>query len=92
MERLYYVVLITDSEGRHYKRSDNSKVTRINFDEVERTETVVKTICEQTYLDYQAICKEGSKINISVLVKNDISKTFTPVYSFYGQEDKFIKH
>lgn len=92
MKKLYYTVEVRDKEGKLYKDSRGFKVTGFNFQDDEQDENLIHLICQHTFRDYQAVCKEDSGINIDVRYFHEITKTYPLLYSFYGAENKFIKH
>lgn len=91
MKQLFYSIEVRDKEGKLYKTSKGQKVKGFKFEEATNEEFIELT-CIQTFLDYQAICKEGSQIDITVSCFNSFSMTYSVLYSFYGAENKFIKH
>jgi len=92
MKKLHYRIEIRDCNGKPYKTDKGSKILSFDFTGEEEDETIIHLICQRTFEDYKAVCKENSQINIEVTYFNDISKTFCCLYSFYGGENKFIKH
>lgn len=92
MKKLHFSVIIRDKEGKLYKNSRGLNVTSFHFEEDERDADRVERKCKSEFLDYQAICKEGSQIDIEVRYFNELSRTYPLLYSFYGAENKLIKH
>lgn len=92
MKQLFYSIEVRDKEGKRYKDSEGHSIQDFKFEEQERDETLVSIICTHTFEKYQAICKEGSQINITVSYFNSFSSSYSLLYSFYGAENKFIKH
>lgn len=92
MKKLHYTVEVRDKDFKLYKDSRGFKVTGFTFEDKERDENLVESICRNAFVRYQAICKEGSEINIEVRYFNESTKTYPLLYSFYGEENKFIKH
>lgn len=92
MKKLHYTVEIRDKEGKLYKDSRGLNVIGFDFEEIETDAMTVQTICQYNFRKYQAVCKEGSEINIEVRYFNTDTKTYPLLYSFYGAENKFIKH
>ena len=84
-----YTIEIRDKDNKLYLREDGHKVLKFTFDLKSEN---VESICKQTYLDYKAVCKEGSSINIEVRGFDSISETYSLLYSFYGENQRFIKH
>lgn len=89
---LKYDIEITDSKGKLYKTCKGKSATKFTFTDDSENEDVINLICQYTYDDYKAVCKKGSQINIEVKSFNTISNTFMVLYSFYGDENKFVKH
>lgn len=89
-----YNVELRDKDGKLYIGSKGNKLTSNTFRFTDNTdnENLIELICRDTFDNYKAICKEGTNINIDVMVFNTISNTFMLLYSFYGAENKFIKH
>jgi hypothetical protein len=92
MSKLHYTVEVRDKDFKLYTNNKGFKVHSFNFEEKEQDEDLVHLVCQHTYSDYKAVCKEGSEINIEVKYFNDDTKTYPLLYSFYGAENKFIKH
>jgi len=92
MKQLFYSIEVRDKEGKLYKNSKYLKVLSFEFEDTEQDENLVNLICQHTFADYQAICKEGSQINITVRYFNNFTRNYPLLYSFYGENKKFIKH
>lgn len=95
MKRLfYYEVELRDNKGKLYVNPLNqNKITSRAFQFTDETqEGFVHLVCQNTYENYKAVCKEGTKINIEVRTFNSLTKTYPVAYSFYGNEQKFVKH
>ncbi len=93
MKQLFYSIEVRDKEGKLYKNSNGNIVTNtFKFEDTEQDENLVHLICKHTFENYQAICKEGSQINITVSYFNSFSSSYSLLYSFYGAENKFVKH
>ena len=93
MKKLHYTVEVRDKEGKLYTtKSSERKIKGFKFEDKEQDENLVHFICKETFEAYQAICKEGSQINITVSYFNSFSSSYSLLYSFYGAENKFIKH
>ena len=84
-----FSVEVRDKDYNLYKTENGRKVLYFNF---EGELDFAEHICRQTFEDYKAICKEGSDINIEVKVLNSIAGVYMTLYSFYGANNKFIKH
>ena len=91
MSTLYYSVTVRDKDGKLYKNNVGQKVLDFRFED-NTHEDFVELVCRQTYLDYKAICKEGSIIDIEVRSFNTSTKTYSLLYSFYGAENRFIRY
>lgn len=92
MKKLHYTVEVRDKDFKLYKDSRGLNVMGFTFEEEEQDENLVHLICQYNFKKYQAVCKEGSDINIEVRYFNEITKTYPLLYSFYGGENKFIEH
>lgn len=93
MKKLHYTVEVRDKDFKFYRTENTGrKVIKFEFEDTEQDENLVNLICQHTFRDYQAVCKEGSDINIEVRYFNESTKTYPLLYSFYGEENKFIKH
>ena len=92
MKKLHYTVEVRDKDFKLYKDSRGLNVVGFEFEEDERPTDLVQSICEYTFRKFQAVCKEGSEINIEVSYFNEDTKTYPLLYSFYGGENKFVKH
>lgn len=93
MKTLRYNIEIRDKDDKLYLTSTGAKVRNaFFFEETNSDETLIHLTCIHTFESYKAICKEGSEINIEVSYHDSISNTSPVLYSFYGAENKFIKH
>ena len=93
MKQLFYSIEVRDKEGKLYTtKSSGRKIKGFKFEDKEQDENLIHFICKETFEEYQAICKEGSQINITVSYFNSFSSSYSLLYSFYGAENKFIKH
>jgi len=94
MTTYHYNIELRDKDGKFYLDSKGNKLTLNTFRFVDHTnnENLIELICRDTFDNYKAICKEGTDINIEIRVFNKISNSFMLLYSFYGAENKFIKH
>lgn len=89
----YYDIELRDKEGKLYVNPRGNKITSRNFQFTDETpQEFIHLVCQRTADNYKAICKEGTDINIEVRSFNNITKTYPIAYSFYGAENKFIKH
>jgi hypothetical protein len=92
MSKLHYTVEVRDKDFKLYKTESGSKVFPFTFEDNRTDVEIVEAICRKEFDSYKAVCKEGSEINIEVRYFNDDTKTYPLLYSFYGAENKFIKH
>ena len=85
-------VEVRNKKHRLYQNKDGFKVTgfahSVDLESKEQIERYMRNIC----IDYQAISKDNSVVNIEALVYNAISGTWMTMYSYYGSEDRFIIH
>jgi len=87
-----YEIEIRDKNGKLYFTSKGNKVIEFFFEDEETDENLIHLICQHTFLNYEAVCKEGSTVDIEVRYFDEISKTYSTLYSYYGAEKRFIKH
>jgi hypothetical protein len=93
MRKLFIDVQIRDAKGKLYKDRDGNPIARIAKLEINNNgEEMIKSFCQQTSKNFEAISKEGSKVHIDVMYYDSISDTYPIIYSFYGAENKFVKH
>jgi len=92
MRKLFYEIEVRDRYGYLYKKEDGHKVTSFKFEEKEQDENLIHLVCQHQYNKYKAVCKEGSLIEITVRYHNTLVGVYSLLYSFYGAENKFIKH
>lgn len=92
MKQLFYSIEVRDKEGKLYKTESGAKVLNFKFEDNKTDVEIVEAICRKEFDNYQAICKEGSQIDITVSYFNSFSKTYSVLYSFYGENKRFIKH
>ena len=70
----------------------NTSVIRFDFAELSPKGRDFERVCKIYHEDFKAICKEGSKIDIEVRSYNKFSQSYMLLFSFYGAENRFIKH
>lgn len=89
----YYDIELRDKNGKLYVNSRGNKLPSRTFQFTdEAPEAFIHLICERTADNYKAVCKEGTEVNIEVRTLDSISQTYPIAYSYYGTENKFIKH
>ncbi len=92
MKKLFYSIEVRNKDSKPYKTSTGQKVIDFTFEDDISNEPFVEVICRNEFAKYQAVCKEGSLIDIEVRLIDEISNTYSVLYSFYGAENKFVKH
>jgi hypothetical protein len=89
----YYDVELRDKDGNLYKTPDGKKLTYRTF---QFTDTTIKEfiplVCRKTAENYEAVCKEGTEVNIEVRTHSELTKTYPVMYSYYGKEKRFVTH
>lgn len=92
-ERLIIEVEVRDVNGKLYKdKYGDTIVNVLKFEIKDYGENLTELACYNIVDKFEAICKEGSKINIEVRYLDEITNTYPLLYSFYGAERKFVKH
>lgn len=91
MKTLKYSVEVRDLNNKFYRDSEGN-ATRFTFEEEEVSESLTELVCRKEHEKYKAICKEGSIIDIEVRYFNNLTNSYPVLYSFYGAENKFVKH
>lgn len=91
---LYYDIELRDKEGNLYQTATGRKLPMRSFQFTDRinNESTVFMICKNITENYEAVCKEGTEVNIDVRTYNGITKTYPIAYSYYGKEKRFVKH
>lgn len=91
---LYYDIELRDKDGNLYRTTTGRKLTMgsFKFTDSNDNESIVFLICKNTAENYEAVCKEGTEVNIDVRTYNGITKTYPIAYSYYGKEKRFVKH
>lgn len=93
MRKLYLDVQVRDSLGKLYKNKDGNNVAKLaQLQCSDYGDDITQLTCENISKNFEAVCKEGSQIYIDVMYHDSISDTYPIIYSFYGAENKFVKH
>jgi hypothetical protein len=71
--------------------SDGNKVTDIKLEKTINP-LFLDTMLKRIHKDFEAITSEGSDINIEAYLPNSISNTWMNMASYYGSEERFVKH
>ena len=89
----YYDVELRDKDGKLYNLPNGKKVALRTF---QFTDTTIKEfiplVCKSTAENYEAVCKEGTEVNIEVRTYSELTKTYPVMYSYYGKEKLFVQH
>jgi len=84
-------VRIRKSSGMIPRDSDGNNIPSIKF-----TKTInplfLDTMLKRIFKDFQAITPEGAYIDIEAYLPNSISGTWMNMASFYGSNQRFVKH
>jgi hypothetical protein len=89
---MIYKVELRDKDGKLYRNSKGHITDKtFDFSDCESDENLIHMICRHTAESYETICKDGTQVNIDVMVLNEISKTYMTLYSYYGKEKRFVK-
>lgn len=91
----YYEIEVRDSNGKLFTNQLNLKVTNHDWQKMElpqEGDKMVQFRCERIVDDLQTICKDGCEINVYVTTHNTISRTYSPAFSYYGKEKRFVEH
>ncbi len=91
METYQVEIQIRKKGGLMPTDSDGNNVPSIKL-EKSIDPLFLDTMLKRLYKDFQAITPEGSRINIEVYLPNSISGTWMNMASYYGEEDRFVKH
>ena len=90
---LHYEIEVRDSMGKPYINEKGFKVVNsFKFKDEENDENLIQLICQNLAMNYTAISKSDSFIYIKVSCHNKISNTYPILYSFYANENRFVKH
>lgn len=88
---MYYRIVVKDTEGKYFLNEKGNKVTSFTFTDTIKDIEVIESICRGLFSDYQAITG-SSNINITVMLYSSFTETYPLYCSFYGNEDRFVKH
>jgi len=88
---LVYNVEVRNVHNKQYVNSNGSKVEDFKFYNPDAPDDFVKIVWEGMFRSFQAITN-CSNINITVSYVSSISETMSVLYSFYGAENRFVKH
>lgn len=92
MKDFKYSIEVRDENNKQFMDvTTGKKAGYFHFYEKEEDENFVKLICEREFRNYRAI-SGSSNINIEVSVLNSFTRSYMVLYSFYGAENKFVKH
>ena len=92
-KELIITVEVRDKDGKLYKDvGDNPIVNVFQATCKDYGEGLTQIACEHLVKKFEAVCKEGSKINIEIRYLDEVTNTYPLLYSYYGAEKRFIKH
>jgi hypothetical protein len=94
MEKITYNIIadVRDVDGSLIiNRVKGNKITELRLAPVTCGREELETIITPLYHNLQSLMP-NMDISLYALVKNDISGTWMTMASFYGSEDRFIKH
>jgi hypothetical protein len=90
---LHYTVEIRNKEGKRYLTKNGNKIIKLaEFTSEEKDENLVHLVCEYEVDKFKSVCKEGSQIDVEVRYYNKFIETYPLLYSYYGDEKRFVKH
>lgn len=90
---MIYTVEVRDKNNKPYKDKNGKKVVNAFKNTIEDIDkSLMKKTLENICNNYEAVCKEGSIINIEVKKYDNISYTYMTLYSYYGLDKKFVEH
>ena len=94
MEKLVFKIQVKDEFGRLYQTQNGHPVGNFKVESEPMTVNRIKKYCEVLNYEYKAIAKEGSLVDISVEVFNNISDTYMCLFSLYDYNSttEFIQH
>lgn len=92
-KELTLTVEVRDKDGKLYKDvGDNPIVKLFQTTCKDYGEELTQITCENMVRKLEAVCREGSKINIEVRYLDEVTNTYPLLYSYYGAEKRFIKY
>jgi hypothetical protein len=96
-EKYHIYVQVRDENGKIIKGLSTDKSTinpkpNIQFELTVVREQQLEAKMKQIASTLRAWIPSGYEINIEASVENTISQTFMTMYSFYGEENRFVKH
>ena len=90
-EKYHVEVNIRNEYGYIPKDEFGNPVPSIKFEKTVNP-LFLDTMLKRIYKDFEAITSEGSDINIEAYLPNSISNTWMNMASYYGSEERFVKH
>lgn len=94
MKKIVFYVNVRDKEGNRYKDSEDNKILEFKFCEEFNdgvNDSFFERECRRYHRRFKAISPE-SDISIDVRDYNSLTQTWPSLYSFYGAENRFVKH
>lgn len=92
MDKLYYDIEIRDKNNKPFVNDKGHPLLNcFKFETQELSKEDVEKQCILAFLNYKAITG-NSNIMITVTYLNPISGTHPVLYTYWGKENKFIKH
>jgi len=94
MRKILFYVDVLDKEGNRYRDSEFKKVLEFEFREEFNDgagDDTFERECRRYYRRFKAISPE-SNISVEVRDYNSFTQTWPLLYSFYGAENRFVKH
>lgn len=83
---------VRDKDNKIFETENGIKVTEINFEKTVHTWEQLEYQMKILNKSFNAITPKDSKINLFANVFNSISNTFMCMASYYGSEERFVKH
>jgi len=91
-QRFHIEIKVRDKNGKIFRNEKGVKATSIDVEATVYTwvnlEWILKNLCR----NIKTISPKGSDVNLSANIYNSISQTWMNMASYYGNENRFIKH
>jgi len=90
-EKYNIVIEVRDSEGKLITDSNGAKQLSLSDYDIELLPSDMESYLTRLAIKLKAFMPDR-KIDIEVYVHNSISRTYMNMFSYYVDENKFIKH
>jgi hypothetical protein len=90
---LHFSVTVRQTNGKLFQHKDGGGVGPFQFQKNLGYEATmaIESWCKQYTKDFEAITGSNN-INVEVSEFDSISRTYPSLYSYYGKEERFVKH